>query len=270
MTEAPPIALTIAGSDPSGGAGIEMDLKVFAALGVFGACAVTALTAQNTAGVRRVWEVPPDVVAAQIEAVLDDLRVAAAKTGMLWSDGLVQAVGDLLQRRPLAPLVVDPVLAAKDGTPLLSQAGVEALRQRLLPLAAIVTPNLPEAEALTGMKIESQEDARRAAAKLQGLGCSWVLLKGGHERGREVSDLLFGPQEEQMLSSPRLPGGPFHGTGCALSAAITAHLARGRPIPDAVSEARQFVHQLLQRALPLGKGARVLHPQPITTKGKQP
>ncbi len=247
-----------------------MDLKVFAALGVFGACAITALTAQNTTGVRGAWEAPPDVVAAQLEAVLDDLPVAAAKTGMLASDAVVLAVAGLLQRRPVPALVVDPVLAAKDGTRLLSDDGIEALRERLLPLATVVTPNLPEAEALAGMEIASQEDARRAAAKLRGLGCSWVLIKGGHQRGREVSDLLFGPQGERTLSSPRLPGGPFHGTGCALSAAITAHLARGRPIPDAVSEAKHFVQQLLEHALPLGKGARVLHPQPTSSKERQP
>ena len=275
MNEALPIALTIAGSDSSGGAGIEMDLKVFAALGVFGACAITALTAQNTVGVRGVWEAPPDSVAAQIEAVLDDLPVAAAKTGMLWSDGIVRAVADVVERRRLAQLVVDPVLAAKDGTALLSPSGIGALRERLLPLAAIVTPNIPEAEALAGMKIECEEDARRAAAKLQGLGCSWVLLKGGHLEGRRVTDLLLGPSGEQTLSRPRLPGGPFHGTGCALSAAIAAHLARGRAMPDAVTEARQFVQDLLTEARALGRGARMLHPwpgkpQPTSSKGKQP
>ena len=269
MKSVVPVVLTIAGSDSGGGAGLEMDLKVFSALGLFGTCAVTALTAQNTVGVRGAWEAPPAFVAAQVEAVLDDLPVRAAKTGMLSSEAVVRAVVDLIKRRPFPPLVVDPVVVAKDGTHLLSEGGIRAVREELLPLAAIITPNVPEAEALTEIDIASVEDAGRAAAKLQDLGCTWVLLKGGHLRGPKVTDLLLGPDGEQILSSPRLPGGPFHGTGCALSAAIASYLALGRSVAEAAREGREFVQQLLKSAQQLGEGAWVLHPQShIAGEGK--
>jgi len=237
-----------------------MDLKVFTALGVFGTCAITALTAQNTAGVRGAWEMAPDAVSAQIAAVLDDLPVAAAKTGMLSSEKLVRAVAEAVGSRGFPPLVVDPVVVAKDGTHLLSPAGIAALRDELLPLAAIVTPNCPEAGVLTDTRVEHEEDLREAAEKLRSLGCKWVLLKGAHLPGQVVSDLLLGPDGEQALSSPRIPGGPFHGTGCALSAAIAAFLARGRPLPEAVREGREFVQVLLRESQALGSGSRVLHP----------
>jgi hydroxymethylpyrimidine/phosphomethylpyrimidine kinase len=286
MKPTPPVALTIAGSDSGGGAGLEMDLKVFAALGVFGACAVTALTAQNTAGVRGAWEVPAEQVTAQIEAVLDDLPVKAAKTGMLSSEKVVRAVVQVLRPRafssgsagvspassqdlrprPFVPLVVDPVLVAKDGSHLLSDAGLTAVRDELLPLAAIITPNALEAEALSGIKIESVKDLVRAATKLRSLGCDWVLVKGGHLSGPQVTDLLLGPDTEQALSSPRIAGGPFHGTGCALSAAITAYLAHGLALPEAVTQARSFLQDLIQSAHALGKGALVLHPTYPTTR----
>jgi hydroxymethylpyrimidine/phosphomethylpyrimidine kinase len=261
MRTPPPVALTIAGSDSGGGAGIQMDLKVFSALGVFGACAITALTAQNTAGVQAACETPAEFVRSQIEAVLADLPVKAAKTGMLSSEVVVRAVVEATGQGSSLPLVVDPVVVAKDGTHLLSEAGIAAVRDELVPAAAIVTPNIPEAEALTGLRIASEEHLPAAAAKLRDLGCTWVLIKGGHLGGPEVVDLLLGPDGKQALTSPRIPGGPFHGTGCALSAAITAHLARGRSIPDAVREARSFLQGLIENALALGKGALVLHPQ---------
>jgi len=265
----PPIALTIAGSDSGGGAGIEMDLKVFAALGVFGTCAITALTAQNTVGVRGAWEAPAEFVAAQMEAVLDDLPVAAAKTGMLSSEAVVRAVVEVVRRRGLGPLVVDPVVVAKDGTHLLSDGGIASVRDELLPLATIITPNIPEAEALSGMRIRSVEDLPAAAEKLRALGCTWVLVKGGHLSGPEVTDLLLGPDGEQALTSPRIAAcpersrgsGQFHGTGCALSAAIAAYLARGHSTPDAVHSARVFLQQLLHQSHALGRGALVLHPE---------
>jgi len=255
-----PVVLTIAGSDSGGGAGIEMDLKVFAALGAFGACAVTALTAQNTVGVLGAWEAPSDFVTGQIAAVLDDLPVAAAKTGMLSSAAIVRAVAAVLRERPLPLLVVDPVVVAKDGTHLLSEEGIVAVREELLPLATVVTPNLPEADALAGLAVKSEQEALRAAEKLRATGCAWVLLKGGHGHGGVVTDLLLGPEGPQALSSPRIPGGPFHGTGCALSAAITAYLARGLSVPEAVFAAREFLHGLIRDSLALGRGARVLHP----------
>jgi hydroxymethylpyrimidine/phosphomethylpyrimidine kinase len=247
-----------------------MDLKVFAALGVFGTSVFTALTAQNTAGVRGAWEVPAEFVAAQAAAVLDDMPVGAAKTGMLSSEAIVLAVADLTRARGLAPLVVDPVVVAKDGTHLLSEAGIDAVGESLIPLATIITPNVPEAEVLSGGGIASEHDLRKAAAKLRGMGCGWVLLKGGHLRGRQVTDLLVGPDGEEALSSPRIPGGPFHGTGCALSAAIAAYLARGQSVPEAVRRAADYVHGLIERAHALGHGALVLHPQQYAASGETP
>lgn len=263
MSALPPIALTIAGSDSGGGAGLEMDLKVFTALGVFGACAVTALTAQNTLGVSGAWEAPPEFVGAQIEAVLDDLPVRAAKCGMLSSERVVRVVAGVVRRPDFPPLVVDPVVVAKDGTHLLSDAGVAALREELLPRALLITPNAPEAEALTGAPVRARQDLLPAAEKLRDLGSQWVLLKGGHLEGPEVVDLLLGPGIEQELASHRLPGGPFHGTGCALSATIVAHLAQGRSVVESVRLGRSFLQRLLQGAVALGKGARVLQPQQL-------
>jgi len=257
-----PVALTIAGSDSGGGAGIEMDLKVFAALGAYGACVITALTAQNTLEVLGAWEAPSGLVSAQLTAVLDDLPVAAAKTGMLSSEYVVRAVSTVLRARPLPALVIDPVVVAKDGTPLLSSGGLAAVREDLLPLATLITPNLPEAEALTGLSLGSEQEVLRAAEKLQTMGCAWVLIKGGHGQAEVVTDLLLGPGGAQTLSSPRVPGGPYHGTGCALSAAITAYLAHGLSVPDAVRVAREFLQGLIRASLPLGRGARVLHPLP--------
>jgi hydroxymethylpyrimidine/phosphomethylpyrimidine kinase len=282
MSAAPPVALTIAGSDSSGGAGLEMDLKVFSALGVYGACAITAVTAQNSREVRASWEIPAAAVTAQLEAVLDDLRVAAVKTGMLSSEEIVHAVASALRERPFPsvgqglapvtpPLIVDPVLAAKDGTDLLSDRGLAVLRDELLPLATLVTPNFPEAAALSGLRVAGEEEAWRAAEKLRALGCEWVLVKGGHLEGQAATDLLLGPDGAQALSSPRLAGGPFHGTGCALSAAITAHLARGLSLPDALQAGRAFLQQLLQTAQSLGKGSLLLHPSagPVKPEGKR-
>lgn len=258
----PPVALTIAGSDSGGGAGIEADLKVFAALGVFGTCAITALTAQNTMGVRGAWETPAEFVRAQLAAVLDDLPVAAVKTGMLSSAAVVRAVTATLNHYPRLPLVVDPVILAKDGTQLLADEGLAAMREELLPVTTVLTPNIPEAEALSGIRIASQEDVPKAAAKLRDWGCTWVLIKGGHLRAPVVVDLLLGPDHEQALTAPRLTGGPYHGTGCVLSAAITAYLAKGRSVPESVQAASRYLHSLLPHAHALGRGARVLHPKP--------
>lgn len=265
----PPVALTIAGSDSGGGAGVGMDLKVFAALGVFGTCAITALTAQNTRGVRGVWEAPAEFVAAQIVAVAEDLGPAAVKTGMLSSEAVVGAVAEALEGSSV-PLVVDPVMVAKDGSRLLSEGGIKAARERLLPRATLVTPNALEAEALAGMAVRGEEEAGRAAEKLRALGCTWVLVKGGHLAGDVVSDVLLGPGGTRVLSSPRLPGGPFHGTGCALSAAITGYLAHGVGVAEAVAAGREYLQELLRRAHALGGGARVLHPVPIQDTGISP
>lgn len=239
-----------------------MDLKVFSALGVFGTAALTALTAQNTEGVLATWEVPLPFLLRQIEAVLSDLPVGAAKTGMLSSAEIVGAVAGVLRTHLHGPLVVDPVMAAGDGSRLLSEPGVAALRDQLLPLATIVTPNLPEAEALAGMTIRDQKEMGQAAQKIREQGASWVLIKGGHQRGEVVTDLLVGPEGEQAISAPRIPG-RHHGTGCALSAAICAFLAQGLAVPEAVLRSHRLLRQLIQNARRLGRGALVLHPSVI-------
>jgi hydroxymethylpyrimidine/phosphomethylpyrimidine kinase len=223
-------------------------------------------------------------VAAQLEAVLDDLDVRAAKTGMLSSAEVVRAVVGVLKRRSAGqgllstiasakvdvaaiPLVVDPVILAKDGSRLLSNDGIAAVRDELIPLATLVTPNVPEVRELTGIDVATEEDARQAGQKLRSLGCDWVLVKGGHLSGRAATDYLLGPDGAQALSSPRFPAGPYHGTGCALSSAITAYLAHGMPVPDAVASGRAFVQRLIQSAQPLGKGSLLLHPTSQMQKG---
>ena len=252
-----PVALTIAGSDPTGGAGIQADLATFGAFGIHGASVVTALTAQDTRGVRRVIPVAPDVVRDQLDAVLGDLAVAAAKTGMLHDAEIVRGVAERLETHPLRRLVVDPVIVSTSGQALLDSAGVDALRDRLLPLAALVTPNLHEAEVLTGRPVRALGDMREAARALVGLGARAALVKGGHLSGDAV-DVLHDGRDLHELAAPRISAGPLHGTGCALSAAITAELAVGRDIVEAVGAAKRFVTGAIERARPVGHGARVL------------
>lgn len=252
----PAIALTIAGSDPSGGAGLQADLKTFAAFGVYGSAVVTCATAQNTTGVRGVVALPADFVAAQVEAVLDDLPVGAAKTGMLGGEAIVEAVAGVLSRRPL-PLVVDPVMIATSGDRLLDEGAVAGLRARLLPLATLVTPNLPEAAALTGIDPAGVGGRRAAAHALLDLGARAVLLKGGHAEG-PANDLLVERSGTIELVAERLPVGAIHGGGCSLAAAIAAGLAGGAGLRDAVAVAKAWVHEAIRRAPPLGAGARPL------------
>ena len=248
-----PRAITIAGSDSGGGAGIQADLKVFQALGVFGTAAVTAITAQNTRGVTGAWPVPPEVIAAQIDAVLSDIEVDAAKTGMLHSPPVVEAVAEALARHPVPHLVVDPVIVAKDGSALLDEQGVESLKSKLLPMAAVVTPNTIEAAALAGMPIESVESAREAARRIRDLGPAAVLVKGGHLPDSPV-DVFFDGKECVELRSERRPGPPVHGTGCVLSAAIAAYLARGLSITEAVTRSHSFVGEAIRSAFMVGRG----------------
>ena len=260
----PPVTLTIAGSDPSGGAGIQADLKTFAAFGVYGAAVVTALTAQNTRGVRAVMEVPASFVAQQLDAVLDDLDVAAAKTGMLASRAIVEVVAERLRARPVPFLVVDPVMVATSGDRLLAADAVEALRERLLPLAALVTPNLREAEILLGRAIATPAEMQDAARALVGLGPRAALVKGGDRRASDGTltpdalDVLFDGTCVQELSAPRVGSRATHGTGCTLSAAITAAVARGRSLADAVRAAKDYVRRAIERAPGLGAGATPL------------
>lgn len=257
----PAIALTIAGSDSSGGAGIQADLKAFSALGVYGASALTAITAQNTRAVTHIHDIPDEIVAAQIAAVLDDLDVGAIKIGMLSSPQIVDTVVTALDGYD-GPVVVDPVIVAKSGAVLLQDAAIAALRDRLLPRATLITPNLPEAAALLGeAPAETAEDAERQGRALARLGPA-VLMKGGHGAGEICVDLLVtGEGEPLALSAARLETRNTHGTGCTLSAAIAAELAKGQALPEAVTRAHAYLHAAIARAdcLNVGSGHGPVH-----------
>jgi len=249
--------LSIAGSDPSGGAGIQADLKTFHACGVYGAAVVTSLTAQNTVGVRDRRDVEPAFVAAQLTAVLDDLPVAAAKTGMLPNAGVVAAVVEVLRARPIPALVVDPVLVATSGVALADPTTLEALRDGLVPMSSVVTPNLLEAEALTGRPVRTHAEMREAARALVAMGARAALVKGGHLPDRACDVLAIGGTIHE-LDAPRIDVGATHGTGCTLSAATAAGLAAGLPLLDAVTRAKRYVTRALVASVPLGRGSRPL------------
>jgi hydroxymethylpyrimidine/phosphomethylpyrimidine kinase len=254
-----PVALTIAGSDSSGGAGIQADLKTFTVLGVYGASVLTALTAQNTHGVTGILPVPPAFVTQEIDAVAADLNIAAVKTGMLNDRATVLAVAEGVRRHRLHPLVVDPVMVASSGDMLLQPDAVEAVRRELLPLADIVTPNLPEAARLLDRSVAADVAGMAAQAQaLLELGPKAVLLKGGHGEGSEAVDILVVRGRAPVrLALPRIDTANTHGTGCTLSAAITAGLAQGESLTDAVTAAKGFVHAALTagRGLKIGGGS---------------
>ncbi|HVE91286.1 MAG TPA: bifunctional hydroxymethylpyrimidine kinase/phosphomethylpyrimidine kinase [Actinomycetota bacterium] len=253
-------ALTIAGSDSGGGAGIQADLKTFMAMGVHGMSAITALTAQNTVGVSGVHEVPPDFVRAQLDAVMQDIGADAAKTGMLASAPIVEAVAAAVSELRIPNLVCDPVSVSKHGDPLLHPAAVEALRRTLIPLATVVTPNLPEAEALLGRPLGSMTPDEDAARELAALGAKWVLLKGGHLGSESAIDLLTDGRRVIRYESPRIPTKHTHGTGCVLAAAITAGLAKGLDVADAVGLAKHFVTRAIEAHLEIGSGIGPVNP----------
>lgn len=248
-----PIALTIAGSDSGGGAGIQADLKTFAAFGVYGASAVTAVTAQNTLGVTAIHEIPPDVVAAQIDAVLDDVGADAVKTGMLSSVPIIEAVADRLEHRAVERLVVDPVMVAKGGDRLLREDAVGALASRLLPLALVATPNAGEAEALAGRPVRTIEEAREAARAIHALGPRWVVVKGGHF-GEDAVDVLYDGGEFEEFPARRIATTSTHGTGCAFASAVAAALAQGDEAASAVAQAKTYVTAAIASAFPIGAG----------------
>jgi hydroxymethylpyrimidine/phosphomethylpyrimidine kinase len=236
------IALTIAGSDSGGGAGIQADLKTFSALGAYGASAITALTAQNTRGVQAIHNVPPEFVAQQIQSVLSDIDVKAIKIGMLSSAAIIDAVADALVPYPGIPIVLDPVMVAASGDPLLEASAMDALHQRLLPMAILVTPNLPEAAMLLGRPIAStEEDILAQGQDILLLGAKAVLIKGGHGSGPQSTDFLITLQSVTRFSVPRIRTENVHGTGCTLSSAIAAGLAKGLPLPQAVEEAKGYI-----------------------------
>ena len=253
MTARPPVAMTIAGSDSGGGAGIQADLKTFQALGVYGASTLTAITAQNTLGVRAVHEIPTDVIAAQIDAVVEDIGVDATKTGMLSSAEIIATVAERIRRWGLDRVVVDPVMVAKSGDRLLKEDAVAALVRDLLPLALVVTPNLPEAEVLVGRSLTSVEDIHEAARAIVDLGPRAVVMKGGHRAG-DATDVLFDGRTFHTFQAERIDTLNTHGTGCTLSAAIAAGLAHGSDIVEAVEDAKHYVTEAIRRSFSLGGG----------------
>ncbi|MFD1205143.1 MULTISPECIES: bifunctional hydroxymethylpyrimidine kinase/phosphomethylpyrimidine kinase [Sporosarcina] len=250
------IALTIAGSDSGGGAGIQADLKTFQELGTFGTSALTAVTAQNTLGVHAVQPIDTSIVIAQLEAILDDFTIGAAKTGMLFSAEIIEAISDTLSRYPTFPFVIDPVMIAKGGASLLQQAAIVALKERLIPMAALLTPNIPEAEVLAEMPITSLSHMEIAAKRLLEMGAGAVLLKGGHREDTPFAEDLFvsADGERFIMKSKRIQTKDTHGTGCTFAAAITAELAKGAPMTEAVITAKHFIHAAIEDGLSIGNG----------------
>ena len=264
-----PVLVTIAGSDSGGGAGIQADLKTFAALGTFGASAITAITAQNPEGVTRIQPIEPDVVAAQVRAIGDYFAVGAAKTGMLFSAEIIEAVTGAVSslktlpenvhglERP--PLVVDPVMVASSGAKLLNDDARVALMERLIPLANLVTPNMDEAAILSGLEVTESEHLEPAAKAIHNRCGVPVLVKGGHLGGDEVLDVLYDGKEVTRFQDDFLRGVNTHGSGCTLSAAIAVYLMRGLPLPDAVSEARLYLRKAMGHGLPVGRSVAINH-----------
>lgn len=269
MHAPPPRVLTVAGSDSGGGAGIQADLKTMLALGTHGMSVVTAVTAQNSLGVQGAWELPAEAVVEQFRSVVGDIGVQAVKTGMLATAELVETVAALLGGDTGdvdlggAPVVVDPVGVSKHGDPLLAADALEAVRTRLLPVATVVTPNLPEVAQLTGVRVASESDMRRAAEALLAHGPRWALVKGGHlppgASDDTATDLLTDGTEEHWLRAPRLANPHTHGTGCTLAAAIASHLARGESVPAAVAAAKDYVTGAIAAGFPLGAGIGPVH-----------
>lgn len=251
-------ALTIAGSDSGGGAGIQADLKTMAAHRVFGMSAIVAVTAQNTQTVSAVHDLPPEMVRAQIDAVFSDIRVDAVKIGMLSSRAIIQAVAECLRRWRPVFTVLDPVMISKSGCALLQPDAVSALQKELLPLADLVTPNIPEAEVLTGATIADRSGMLQAAEVLLQVGAKAVLVKGGHSPDH-ADDLLFDGQQECWLTGERIAGRNTHGTGCTLSSAIAANVANGCTLPEACRQAKQYVRRAIAAGLDIGKGCGPLH-----------
>ncbi len=250
--------LTIAGSDSCGGAGIQADLKTFSANGTYGMSVITAITAQNTQGVFDVQDVTPNVITRQIEAIFDDIRVDAVKIGMVSRPETIHAIVSALKGYALPPLVVDPVMISKSGYDLLQPEAKKALIEELLPMATLITPNLPEAEVIVGYRIDSLEKMHRAAGDLHALGCANVLVKGGHLEADAI-DVLYDGEHFFELHSPRLHTRNTHGTGCTLSSAIAAYLAQDYPLKEAVEEAKAYITEAIEHGFALGQGVGPVH-----------
>jgi hydroxymethylpyrimidine/phosphomethylpyrimidine kinase len=251
-------ALTIAGSDSGAGAGIQADLKTFAALGVYGTSAITAITAQNTVRVTEILELAPHIVAAQIDAVIDDIGAQAVKTGMLATAPIIETVAEKIREHGMVNVVVDPVMVATSGDLLIKKNAVDALRTRLIPLATLVTPNVAEANALTGLTITNARDIRRAAQRIVDMGAQSVMIKGGHRRGPAI-DLFFDGKKFRQLRTQRIRTIHTHGTGCTLSAAIAAFLARGEKLESAVMHAKTYITAAIRKGFAVGSGHGPVH-----------
>jgi hydroxymethylpyrimidine/phosphomethylpyrimidine kinase len=251
-------ALTIAGSDSGAGAGIQADLKTFAAFGVYGTSAITAITAQNTIGVGAVLAVNAKLVGAQIDAIIADIGTHAVKTGMLANSAIIETVAKKIRQHDLINIVVDPVMVATSGDLLIEKSAVAALRNKLIPLASIVTPNIPEAEVLAGMKLRGADEIRQAAIRIVKMGAKTVLIKGGHLKGSAV-DLFYDGKKFAALSAPRIRGKNTHGTGCTLSAAIAAGLAKGQKLETAVTQAKRYITDALRHGYRIGSGHSPVH-----------
>jgi len=252
--------LTIAGSDSGGGAGIQADLKAMAANGVHGMSVITSITAQNTKGVMAVHDLPPSVIEAQMDAIFQDFDVAAVKTGMLSSAEIVEAVSRKLKEQKVANLVVDPVMVAKSGHPLLQQDAVDHLKIALIPLALVITPNVHEAEVLSGLSIKSLADARLAAKAIHKLGCKHVLIKGGHLLSEKGTDLLYDGRFFNVYKGEFIDTPHTHGTGCTYASAIAAQLAKGKALTDAVRTAKEFITEAIRHHLTIGHGKGPTNP----------
>ena len=263
MNRRVPSVLTIAGSDSGAGAGIQADLKTFAAMGVFGTTAITAITAQNTLGVQDILALPPELVAAQIDAVVGDIGADVVKTGMLANADIVNVVVAKVTERALSPLVVDPVMVSSSGDRLFEDDAVEAIRERLLPLATIITPNLKEAEVLLGRKLASWEEIRDGAEELVSMGAGAAIIKGGHSAvaGSEgaATDILYDSEGVRDYTTTRIETNNTHGTGCTFASAIAAALARGTNLRGSVAMAKAYVTKALQSAYPVGQGHGPVH-----------
>jgi hydroxymethylpyrimidine/phosphomethylpyrimidine kinase len=254
-------ALTIAGSDPGGGAGVQADLKTFAAFGLYGTSAITAITAQNTTGVAAVAPLSADLVTAQIEAVAGDIRIDATKIGMLATSAIVEAVAAAIDELELPLVVVDPIIVSSSGQRLLDDDGIETLRLELLRRSRVVTPNIPEAEILSGCRIASSADRRRAAERIHQMGAAGVVITGGHSEEPHVVDLVFDGGRFSEFSTPRIPAAGaqgLHGTGCAFASALAAELALGKELAAAARDAQLYVAGAITHSIEVGRGARVL------------
>ncbi|WP_328992421.1 bifunctional hydroxymethylpyrimidine kinase/phosphomethylpyrimidine kinase [Kribbella sp. NBC_01245] len=247
--------LTVAGSDSGGGAGIQADLKAMLATGVHGMSVITAITAQNSIGVQGAWELPADQVRAQFRSVVDDIGVDAVKTGMLASAAMVRVVAELLRSLPEnTPVIVDPVSVSKHGDALLAADAMEALREEIVPLATVLTPNLTELGPVAGMEINGLDDRELAAKRLLEAGATWVLVKGGHDAGDTSVDVLHGDGFREEFSAPRADNRHTHGTGCTLASSIASYVAQGQSVPEAVASAKQYISGAVHAGFPLGAG----------------